>query len=209
MTSTMYSWHCGAGIPHDLLFRALVILCMTLMVKSRQLGGGSSLRSMTLSHSRSKCFFFESSAGVFDHLYVDTSRVGKFALCLLMASSSFLHREGRHREWRRRVLWLVVTVLVVFVPSSLRCGDPLRTPRTFFLMPCLSYLLVPVLSCMCVCVMRTFLRLFVGGSAVFWTAEVARDVGDVLSSFVVFYRTYRFLDSFVIVCLCLSVIIWC
>ena len=48
-----------------------LLLYLTWIVVSRQFGGGSSYGSMTLLYSRSRCVF-DSSAGMFDHLFVDT-----------------------------------------------------------------------------------------------------------------------------------------
>ena len=74
-------------------------------------------------------------------------------------------------------------------------------------MPRLSYLLLPVLACMCV--MMTFLRSSVGCCVFFEATEVAHDVCDCLSSCAVVDRAYRFLDCPTGVFVCLSVVDWC
>ena len=100
---------------------------------------------------------FESSGGVFDCLCVVSSRVGRLASFeLVHGGAEFLHRERLH------CMVLLLAVVLVFVLKSLRSS---YNSANTFAISCLSYLLLPVLSCMCV--FTVFLRLVLIEMSVF------------------------------------------
>ena len=116
-------------------------------------------------------FFVHSSAGVFDHF--------SFAFFQLVDGVV----EFLQRARRRRVLWLVVTDLVVVCNRRL-CVKRLGQLREH----ALSVELVGASLCIA-CVMKTFLRLVLM-EVVFWGPRTLhQNVCDVFSSFVVFERT--------------------